>query len=123
MKELNSKRTLSYLYEDKESKKTQLISVELSEHADNRIAERNINPTHLMMAMEYGEQFFKQGLVFYAVPDKNIPKELDGKLRFQLNNLVVVLDPNSAEVITCYKSNNAVKYIKKKQKRLSKRAA
>lgn len=67
------------------------------------------------MAMEFGEAFFKQGLVYYTVIAKNIPKNICPNEARRINNIVVVVS-SDGEIITCYKAKNGIRQIKRKRK-------
>lgn len=89
----------------------------LTDHCLERLKERSISHRHLLMALEYGEAHFKQGMTFFVVTSKNLPKNLTSFDRYKLENMVVVVSADAA-IITCYKSPNGLKHIKKKRKNL-----
>lgn len=89
-----------------------------SNHSVQRSQQRGITQTQACLAMDYSEAIFKQGLIFYAVIEKLMPENMDHHLREKLNNLVVVVSPESNEVVTCYRSINGIHNIKRKNKRL-----
>jgi hypothetical protein len=69
--------------------------------------------------MDYSDPIFKQGLIFYAVTEKKFPEKLNHRIAEKLNNLVVVVSPESNKIVTCYKSNNGIRHVKKKGDRLA----
>lgn len=91
----------------------------LSNHGKQRSIERNIPYEHIVMAIEYGVEFFKQNRIFYVVTSKSLPDQIESRLRNHLENLVVVVSKEGS-VITCYKAKNGIKHIKLKSKRLRK---
>lgn len=108
---------------DPKTKKSQVIEMYLTKHAQARILERGFSHDAIFYALEYGKEVCKQGLVFYVVLNKNLPDTLSSKKIQELNNIILVVDPNIAKIITCYKAKNASKHIKRKSKRLSRYAA
>jgi hypothetical protein len=93
--------------------------INLSNHSRLRSQQRGISLNLVNLAMDYSMVFFKQGLIFFAVIEKLFPERMDHHLREKLNNLVVVVSPESNEIITCYRSNNGIHHLKRKSKRLS----
>ncbi|PIP55071.1 MAG: hypothetical protein COX07_01870 [Bacteroidetes bacterium CG23_combo_of_CG06-09_8_20_14_all_32_9] len=85
-----------------------------SNHSKKRSSQRGINDETIQLALCYGKEFFKQGLIFIAVQTKLVPDYISGSLKKKLKNLVIVLAGDSDELITCYKTSNSVKYITKK---------
>jgi len=108
---------------DPKTKKSQVIEMYLTKHAQARILERGFSHEIIFYALEFGKEVCKQGLVFYVVLNKNLPETLSSKKIQELNNIVLVVDPNIAQIITCYKATNASKHIKRKAKRLSRNVA
>ena len=94
-------------------------NLSLSNHSRIRSQQRGITTDLINLAMDYSVAFFKQGLIFFAVVRKLLPDNMDPRLRERLNNVVVVVSPDSNEIVTCYKSSNAVHNLKRKMKRLS----
>jgi|TARA_B110000879_G_scaffold148679_1_gene192719 hypothetical protein len=115
----SDKRVITIDVKDNKMNKIQEFKLTLSKHSSERINERNISNEALSIALIYGEVFFKQGLIFYVLGNKNLPALLDKKLQRKCQNLVVVVAGDSDEIITTYKSKNPYKHIKKKTKRLS----
>jgi hypothetical protein len=91
----------------------------MSRHSSARSQQRGIGKDLLLLAMDYSEAIFKQGLIFFAVIERMLPENMDHHLREKLNNLVVVVSPESNEIVTCYRSVNGVHHIKRKSKRLN----
>ena len=80
-------------------------------HALNRKAERNVKESSIKKAMKQGTLIYRQGMKFYVHPN---------------DRLIVVTSNYETEaevIITLYFRNNAMKYIKKKDKRRYKNAS
>lgn len=91
----------------------------LTDHCLERMRERGFTYRHLLMAIEYGKEYFKQGLIFFAASSKKLPKRLSSFDKHKLNDLVVVVS-SDATIVTCYKSENGRKHIRRKRKNLCK---
>lgn len=89
----------------------------LTSHCETRMAQRGITYENVLMAMEYGRMVFKQGLTFYVVTRRSLPKGMDSSLASKLDNLVIVVSGDGA-IITCYKSKNGIKHIRRKSNHL-----
>jgi len=113
------KNQIQHTFTDEKTQKSQQVTMALTLHAEERISERGFSEQLVFLVMEYGKEFFKQGLVFYGMLDKNIPSSLSAKLKKKLKNLVLVVDPNNAKIITMYRAaKNCNKYLSKKRKDL-----
>lgn len=104
---------------DSKLNKVDQFQLTMSRHSTERVNERDISDQALSIALIYGKAFFKQGLIFYVLGEKNMPELNDEKLQRKCKNLVVVVSGDSDELITTYRSKNPFKHIKKKTKRLS----
>lgn len=89
-------------------------------HSFLRASQRGINSNKITAALKYGENIYKQGLIYYVLGEHNIPESLS-KDKNKLKNTVVVVAGDSNNVITCYRSSNPFKNIKLKPKRLAPR--
>jgi len=87
-------------------------------HMQKRLQQRGIGEEHICLAMDYGEAFFRQGLIFYVVGEKLLLMLPDHRLREKIKNLVVVVSPETNDVLTCYRSKKGMRHVRKKQKRL-----
>ena len=113
------KKYINHNFKDTKTQNSQQVTMALSLHAEERISERGYSEQLIFLVMEYGKEFFKQGLVFYGVLDKNLPNTLSAKLKKKLKNLVLVVDPSDATIITMYRAaKNCNKYLSKKRKDL-----
>ena len=99
---------------DENSGKQYNYSMMHSNHSKKRAAQRGFTETDILDALDYSEVIRKQGLFFYTVTNSKLPDALPEKRRKKLNNLVVVVSGDSDSIITCYKSRNNIKHIKKK---------
>jgi hypothetical protein len=89
----------------------------LTDHCIERLSERGFTHRHLLMAIEYGQEYFKQGMIFFVVCSKRLPNGLSSYDRHKLTNMVVVVS-SDATVVTCYNSDSGSKHIKRKRKNL-----
>jgi hypothetical protein len=91
----------------------------LTQHCLMRLSQRGFSYRHVLMAMEFGEEQFKQGMIFYVMTNKSLPPSLSVFDRAKLINMVVVVSMD-ASVLTCYKAPNGMKHVKRKSKILCK---
>ncbi|MBF8149268.1 hypothetical protein ITJ86_05135 [Winogradskyella sp. F6397] len=113
------KTTLTWEVRDEDLNISENLTFIHSRHSFKRANKRNINNTCIALTIEYGIAFFKQGLIFYVLGDK-VPDIIRKKLGKGNLNLIVVVSGNSNIILTCYRSKNPFKHIKKKQKNLAK---
>ena len=88
-------------------------------HSFKRSSQRGIDSEKIIVAIEFGEVFYKQGLQWHVLGAKGIPPYLEHK-KNQLMNTVVIVSGDSNQIITCYRSKNPFKNIKTKSKILQK---
>lgn len=93
--------------------------IQHSLHSQRRASQRAIDSKTLLTVLEYGTPFYLQGLVFYTIQKNNLLNIPLLSMQQKVKDLVVVMSGNGKKIITCYKSKNAMKLIKKKRKRLS----
>ncbi|WP_452228972.1 DUF4258 domain-containing protein [Lacinutrix sp. MEBiC02404] len=110
---------LSWEVTNAELNKSETLSFNHSKHSFKRANERNINHENISDVIEYGKAFFKQGLVFYVLGEHQLPDALIQKGHDKSQNIIVVIAGDSNTILTCYRSKNPFKHIKKKQKNLS----
>ena len=91
-----------------------------TQHSFLRSAQRGINNKKIAVALQYGENIFKQGLIYYILGENNIPDSLC-KQKEQLKNTIVIVSGDSNQVITCYRSANPFKNIRTKSEKLCKK--
>ena len=110
---------LSWEVKDDDLKKSEILNFNHTQHSLIRASQRNIYSKNISIAIEYGQEFFKQGLIFYVLGENNLPKNITHSERKKYENIVVVVSGDSNTILTCYRSKNPFKHIKKKQKNLS----
>jgi hypothetical protein len=113
-------RTVSWLITDQETHQSERVSFEHTKHSKERSLQRNIGDRRIEMVLEYGEPIFGQGLIYYILGEKNIPDVIKPKEQKKYKNLVVIVSTDSAMIVTCYRSKNPFKHIKKKRKSINK---
>lgn len=87
-------------------------------HADVRTSQRGISQEEIQSVVESGICIRKQGLRFYFGGNKIADKLHEEGLPDSTKNLVVVMDGEKKEIITCYKNERGLRNIRKKSKRL-----
>jgi hypothetical protein len=90
-------------------------------HSKKRAQQRGVKNHWLSILIAEGEKIYKQGLVFHFMRDCDL-RYYSPKIQKKLKNLVVLVDETTKTVITCYKNKDAVRNIKRKNKRLARRA-
>lgn len=91
-----------------------------SKHSRKRASQRSFDHNLLSYILLLGSAFYKQGLIFYTVMEKDIPEGLDHEIAEKIRNLVVVTGNHDHQIITCYYAKNAVKHLRRKGKELKK---
>lgn len=96
----------------------QAIHFAYSDHFLHRKSQRAINQGMINAVLEYGEAYFKQGLIFYVLGSKmsSLKKEMNKDLN-HFNNIVLLVSKDTNQIITGYRNSNPFKYVKKKAKR------
>ena len=115
----NLQHEIQLRIEDEKTHHVEIMKFEHSHHSFIRSCQRGIGLSKIALALEYGQTYFKQGLNYYVLGEKDIPAYLS-KEKSHLKNIVVIVAGDSNHVITSYKSNNPFKQIKQKSKDLSK---
>jgi hypothetical protein len=100
---------------DLESEATLDFTFRHSRHSRKRAKQRGIYGEKIGIALAYGEPVYKQGLLYYILGDKNIPEQWEKK-KGEIRNTIVVVNGGSNRVVTCYRSKNPFKHIRKKSK-------
>ncbi len=106
---------LNYRVENALTNQSVELNIKHTHHSYVKAAQRGIDAKRISTALEYGENFYRQGLVFYVLGEDNIPDYLL-KERKKLQNTVVIVSGDTNEVITCYRSKKAPGRIKRKSK-------
>ena len=109
---------ITWIIKDEDLNKSETLRFSHSQHSFKRANQRNISSRNISEVIEYGKAFFKQGLVFYVLGEHNLPKSLNQNDKSK--NIVVIIAGDSNTILTCYRSKNPYKHIKKKQKTLVK---
>lgn len=110
----NSKVVIAPVTDEISGKSGKLVYLH-SNHSEVRSQQRGLNNDQISFALKYGNEVFKQGLVFFVVRDKDIPDDLNPQNRKKYKNIVLVTSSDGS-IITCYKSKKAHKAIKLKKK-------
>ena len=103
-----------------ETEKTDVMNIQLSNHAAKRVSQRGIEPAVVAEIIKYGTRIHKQGFVFHFMPKADIQMyyHKDDRKRFKS---VIVLTGQDGCVVTTYRNPDAVGEIKRKSKRLLQR--
>lgn len=96
------------------------FTFEHTEHSYLRARQRGFNYEKIVAALQYGENVYKQGLIYFILGENNIPDSLC-KQKERLKNTVVIVSGDSNQVITCYRSANPFKNIRTKSEKLCKK--
>lgn len=110
----------NYLY-NQENGKIYSYTVNHTKHSKKRASQRGLTNEHIFAALDYGIPIFRQGCIFYVVLKNKLPDNMRHDLKEKLDNIVVIISAE-ASILTCYKANNAIKYIKRKRKENSKKS-
>jgi hypothetical protein len=110
---------IQYRVEDESSNQGLDFLFSHTNHSKIRSSQRGINSDKIIVALEFGEVFYSQGMQWYVLGEKNIPHYLQHKKK-QLMNTVVIVSGNTNQVITCYRCTRPFKNIKIKSKILQK---
>lgn len=93
--------------------------IEFTKHAKYRASQRGISQSSVETVIQHGVAIHKQGLKYLYVPKSQIEK-FKPEMQKGIQRLIVITDRYYREIITCYRSEKAVKKIKRKSKRLYK---
>lgn len=111
------KYAVHYQRDGEENTRSTHLTLKHTRHSFKRASQRGLNAEKIAAALEYGETYFKQGLVFYVLGENNIPHHMQKESK-TLKNTVVVVSGDNNQVITCYRSYNPFKHIRMKGKQL-----
>ncbi|SOD96430.1 hypothetical protein [Spirosoma fluviale] len=103
--------------QDLTTRQTQQYQFRHTHHSLERASQRSIGKEQLALALAYGETYHKQGLIFYVLGEKKLPAALCRKINAR--NIVVVVNGDSGQILTCYRNPDPHKYIRLKTKRLT----
>lgn len=96
------------------------FTFEHTEHSYLRARQRGFNYQKIVAALQYGENVYKQGLIYFILGENNIPDSLC-KQKEHLKNTVVIVSGDTNQIITCYRSANPFKNIRTKSEKLYKK--
>lgn len=96
------------------------VVVKHSRHSRKRASQRSLTAAVILNVLLYGTTFFRQGMTFYVVKQRDLPKSLPHWIAEKIRNVVVVLGHNAKNIVTCYYTKNAFRYLKRKSKELKK---
>ena len=113
---------MTWEIQDIDTLETYPIAYRRTGHFIERSSQRNLSENMIQTVIDHGMAYFKQGLIFYVLGDKNVPKEIPVQDRKRYRNIVAVISSNDATIITAYRSKNPFKHIKKKSNKLYKAA-
>lgn len=121
MKQMSAyeRKTINVDVRNKEMTPIVEFDVVLSQHSEERSIKRSISEQAIKIALIYGDTFYKQGLVYYVMGEKNVPELVHPQVRKKCKNLVVIASGDDHTVVTMYRSKNPFRHIKSKPKRLS----
>ena len=96
--------------------------IEISKHAENRASKRGINFEQIKLCIQYGEEIYRTGGLFFFMSNKCLKKlkKIYGAYLTKLEGLVVLTQNTnrSLVVVTVYKDRQAMKVIRKKNEYL-----
>jgi hypothetical protein len=94
---------------------TQSFVVNLNRHAKQRLLERNIGIEEVVSAIFFGYSIQKQGVTFHALSKETYVSDFRFAYK-RTEGLVVICDDSSGIVLTTFRRNDPVGFIKKKPK-------
>ena len=100
-------------------------NITMTKHAENRASKSGINFEQIKLCVQYGEEIYRTGGLFFFMSDKSLKKlkKIYGAYLSNLEGLVVLTQSGdrSLVVVTVYKDRQAMKVIRKKHKYKNKR--
>lgn len=85
-----------------------------SDHAEIRMAQRNVSFEDIVFVLEYGWKSHKAGAVFYCLRRCDIPRNLRRHLS-RLEGTIVVLSGETNTIITVYRNRQSgLRHVKRK---------
>jgi hypothetical protein len=85
----------------------------LTDHAIERMAQRNLTISDVQFTMKHGQRVYRTGVVFIFLGRRDMP---DDKIKQfgRLEGTTVLLNPKTREVVTVYRNRNGLRKIKRK---------
>jgi hypothetical protein len=94
-------------------------NITMTKHAENRASKSGINFEQIKLCVQYGEEIYRTGGLFFFMSDKCLKKlkKIYGAYLSKLEGLVVLTQNSNTSlvVVTVYKDRQAMKVIRKKQ--------
>jgi hypothetical protein len=86
----------------------------VSEHAMQRMAQRNLDEEDVAAVMRFGRVEYRTGAEFYFLGRRDLPKGMEQKFARLVGTTIIVED---GWVVTAYRNHRAISDIKRKPKR------
>lgn len=90
--------------------------ITFSYHAIRRMSQRGLTHEMVLLAIQYGRSYHRQGFVFFCVASRDIEGKMLPTLVDRIKNVVVVY--KDGEVVTTYRNTDSFSKVRKKSKRL-----
>lgn len=87
-------------------------------HARKRMQQRGLSTALVSLALDSSYCRMAQGLEFYVVPSQPALPGIDSRDIDRIRNTVIVLNPETAEIVTVYKNDRGMRHVNKKCKKL-----
>ena len=95
-------------------------NIKITKDAENRASKRGINFEQIKLCIQYGEEIYRTGGLFFFMSNKCLKKlkKIYGAYLSKLEGLVVLTQSSNRSllVVTVYKDRQAMKMIRKKNK-------
>lgn len=91
----------------------QVNDVDFSEHAKQRLPQRNLSPEEVALVLSLGRVSYCTGVKFYFLAERDLPSGLEKELARLVGTTVIVA---GSEVVTVYRNRRALSKIKHKSK-------
>lgn len=93
------------------------MNIHLSEHANQRCAQRNLSQNEIQFIIAYGTLERRAGIEFYQLRQKDLPPDLPANDPcHRLVGSTVLLSKDSSHVITAYRNQRAFRRDRQKSK-------
>ena len=90
--------------------------MQITQHAQKRCAQRNIDEQALKIVLRYGRKLHRTGVIFYFLGWSDLPLELRKKDHFARLQGTTLLVSKEGELITAYRDRTGWRKIRKKSK-------
>lgn len=88
----------------------------ITEHAQQRCAQRQINPETFAFIKKHGQKIHRTGITFFFLGKRNIPTSMKRQDRFARLEGITLLVSADGTLITTYRNRKGLKDILKKSK-------